>query len=269
MQAHTLKSLRQRLHTSVSQTKSFLICPMKHYLQYIRGAEPAFRPSSLVFGISCHVALAVFYNSMKESGNKPPLELLTEAFADHWTKEQDKPIPIQYDDDDQGGKMLDAGVSLLGVFHENATIEQVEAVEMPFAIDLFDSETGEQLDAQLIGAVDLITESNGHVVITDHKTVARRYSTAQVAYDIQPSLYCHAFRDEDDHLPDFQFQLLVKTKKPGWQLNRVQREERDIREALETVVAVQQAIENGVNHRLRGWACATCAYEYACSGGSS
>lgn len=261
-----LADLRASLHTSVSQVKSFTTCPMKHHLQYVRGVEPAFRPSPLVFGVTVHAALAIFYTVMQASGDKPPAELLTDSFSDRWHKEQDVSVPIDFDDGDEDGKLLDAGVALVQAFHENATVEQVQDVEAPFAIDLIDPATGEVLDVRVVGAVDLVTVTDGHVVIWDHKSVARRFTNSQLSYDIQPSVYCNAWRDDDGSLPAFQFQCLIKTKKPGWQINRVVREEKDVTEAMETIVSVQRAIEQGVCYRVRSWACETCPYRYACDG---
>ena len=117
---------------------------------------------------------------------------------------------------------------------------------------------------KLVGAFDLVTETDDGVMIWEHKTAARRYSKDQLRYDLQPSTYLYAARELG--IPDVrvQYQLLVKTKTPGIMLCDVDRGQPQVREMLETVCSVLDGIEAGVFFRQRGWACADCQFGYRC-----
>ena len=58
------------LYVSVSQVKTWLMCPRKYELKYIRGVAPAFVPVNLAFGSAFHEALAGYYNEIKSRASR-------------------------------------------------------------------------------------------------------------------------------------------------------------------------------------------------------
>lgn len=66
---------------------------------------------------------------------------------------------------------------------------------------------------------------------------------------------------------DVRYQLLVKTRVPSLQQCHIARTERQITEALETVCAVQRAVDAGHFYRNRSWACQDCPFRWRCDGG--
>ena len=262
--APDLATLRESLHVSYSQIRSYTICPAKFNHSYILGTAPSHRPVAMVLGGTIHKALAAFYSHVQKSGEAMPLESVCDVYRAAWEAEMDREIPIVFDDGADSGKVLDQGIGLLTAFHAKAQIPQVVSVEEPFAVDLMNPATGEVRDMKLIGAFDLVTMENNHPVIIEHKTAARRYSKDQLAYDLQPSVYAYAADQMGMDSPDLRYQLLLKTKTPGHMLCDIQRTESDIREMLETIISVLDGIEAEVFYRQRGWACGDCQYAYAC-----
>ena len=76
--------------------------------------------------------------------------------------------------------MIDKGVSMLHAFYEQAGTPQVESVEHGFTITIRDVDTGEPLEEQLVGTMDLLIREDDRVVIVEHKTAARSYTADQL-----------------------------------------------------------------------------------------
>ncbi len=267
--AISLAALRQDLHVSYSQIKSYMICSRKYSFHYIEGVEPSHRPVNMVLGGAVHHALALHYGYIQEKDGKMPEEQLVQTFRDRWDEEMDRPIPVVFDEKKNEGAFMDAGVALLRKFHAKSDVPTVLAVEQPFSIELRNPATGEVMEPKLIGAMDLIVEENEKSVVVEHKTAAKRYAQWQLNFELQPAIYAHACREIGIGDVGLRYQLLVKTKSPSLQLCDINRGESEIAEALETVCAVMRAIEAGIFFRNRSWACADCQYRWKCDEGLS
>jgi len=162
----------------------------------------------------------------------------------------------------------DLGIAMLSSFHENGFVpDKVVGVEVPFAVDLADPETGEVLDIPLIGAVDLIAEKDGRVVLVEHKTAARRFDATRLRYDSQPTTYQYASRALRLVNPQLVFQILIKSgKKPACETIPITRSKESEIEMLHTFAHVLRGIEAGVFFRNRGWACGDCGFKHRCGG---
>jgi CRISPR/Cas system-associated exonuclease Cas4 (RecB family) len=64
------------------------------------------------------------------------------------------------------------------------------------------------------------------------------------------------------------FQVFTKARGPALQFVDVQRDLQDEDDFLRTATGVLRAIDAGVSYPVRGWACRTCPYSYACASGS-
>ncbi len=110
------------LYISVSQLKTFLMCPRKYELHYVRGEPPAFVPVALVFGSAIHAALAAYYGEIKVSREPLRRDLMLDVFRDAWDQGSSGPVPLQPDDEDDEGtdQLIDKGVSMLHAFRGRA-----------------------------------------------------------------------------------------------------------------------------------------------------
>ena len=254
------------LYVSVSQVKTWLMCPRKYELKYIRGAAPEFVPVNLAFGSAFHEALAGYYNELKVSGIPLRRDLVLDVFRAAWAKAAEGEVPLQAEDDDGAdpGVMIDKGVSMLHAFYEQAGIPEVVAVEHGFAITLQDIDTGQPLEEQLVGTMDLLIREEDRVVVVEHKTAARKYTEDQLRYDFQPTAYQIAARESGLGDVALRFQVVTKTKVPAVQVTNIYRDERDEQDFLRTAGGVLKAIDAGVSYPVRGWQCPGCPYESAC-----
>jgi hypothetical protein len=117
--------------------RTWLMCPRKYELHYIRGLAPTFRPVALAFGTAFHAAVACHFLGIKEGGVPPPLEVLAQAFRDSWQVQLDDKVPLQIDEDEDPGSLIDLGIRMLSAFraHEADKHPEVIASEHAFAGD--------------------------------------------------------------------------------------------------------------------------------------
>lgn len=262
-----LEKVRQGLHVSYSQIRSYLICPAKFEHQYVRGTEPSHRPVAMVLGSAVHHALAHFYLNLKEAGEKIGEGDFLDIFREKIDAELDTPVPIRFEDGEDEGAIIDQGTVLLKMFHEKADCPTVLAVEQPFNVDLLNPATGELLDLKLAGVMDLIIQSGERPMVVEHKTAGKRYAAWQLELETQPTVYKYAAREMGMGDVDLTYQLIVKTKTPSLQLCPISRTENQVREMMETFATVLKAIEAGIFYRNRSWACQDCPFRYRCDEG--
>ncbi len=254
------------LHFSVSQMKAWLMCPKKFEYRYIVGAEPAFVPMPLAFGSAFHLALAHHYQWLMR-GEPAPVDEVRQRFVDAMTLAKNGPVPLQEDEDGTGfDAALVKGLQMLDVTltHPSAQPAKVLGVEVPFTVDLYDATSGEVLDEKLKGVIDLVLEEEGHRVLVEHKTSAKKYSLDQLVFDTQLSGYAFAAEQLKWGEVGLRFSVTTKTKVPAVQVEDVRRDDGDMSDFLKTALGVLTAIDAGVSFPVRGWACKSCPYRALC-----
>ncbi|WP_242370665.1 PD-(D/E)XK nuclease family protein [Anaeromyxobacter sp. SG26] len=267
-------TLPEGLYISVSQIKTWLRCPRSYVLHYVRGVEAAFVPTALAFGTAFHEAAAALYLEAKNTGEPLRLAYVQDVFRDAWDRASSGPVPLQADEDgeDDSGALTDKGIAMLGVFHEFATEalahQVVESVEQAFAVSIFDPDSGEVLEEQLVGTVDLVVREDERRVVVEHKTAARRYGADQLRFDIQPTAYKLAARLGGLGEVGVRYQVVTKAKTPALQVEDVVRGEQHEDDLLRTALGVLRSIDAGVDFPLRGAQCRTCPYAHGCKGAS-
>lgn len=258
------------LYISVSQLKTWLMCPRKYELKYIRGEPPAFVPVNLAFGSAIHEALAAFYSEIKSTGSPLRRELVLDAFRSAWERASDGPVPLQAEEDEDGEPrdLIDKGVSMLHAFWEHADKTagkvDVQAVEQSFAILIIDVETGKVLEEQLVGTIDLIVADAGRRIVVEHKTAGKKYTQDQLTHDLQPTAYKLAARAMGLGEVGLRYQVITKTKVPAIRIADVHRDGQDEDDFLRAIGGVLKVIDAGVSFPVRGWQCATCPFVHVC-----
>jgi len=260
-----------QLQISVSQIKSYLKCPESYRQKYVLGETPAFLPTPFAFGAAFHAALAAHFSAIRTTGSVPLLENVQSVFVDEWTTAVRGPLPLQLDDEDDAGDLIDKGKTMLAVYYEHTAsqpIPFVEYVEKKFSVDLYDPDSGEILEEKLTGIIDLVVREESHPIIVEHKSSAKKYSLDQLRYDIQPTAYAYAAELLGWGEVGLRFNVVTKTKKPGIQVEDVIRDDQDTDDFLRTVVGILRAIDAGAFFPVRGWQCRSCPFSHACTGRS-
>ena len=262
------------LSVSISLLKEFMICPRRYQLHRVLGVEPAFVPVPLALGSATHQGFAAIYSAMQLCGEAAPVDEVLQVFRDAWAVATDGPVPLKLDEDDPDP--VDAGVKMLTAFHAHVVATgpvKVVAVELPFSrIELADPETGELLDEHLSGVVDLVVEEGAgeapRNVVVEHKTAARKWTRDQLDNDFQVTAYQIAARKLGlGEQVGLRFQVVTKTKVAVVQVEDVVRDDLAEVDFLRTATGVLRAIGSGSFWPVRSWACKSCPYAHACSGG--
>ena len=156
-------------------------------------------------------------------------------------------------------------LALLCEQHRSGT--EIVAVEQPLAVPLIDQETGEVLDHDLVGTLDLVERDAEGLVVVDLKTAARKYSDLQVETALQLSVYSYAvglssFVGGDD--VRLRFDVLTKTRVPELHRYWTTRDRAANVRLFRLVSEVLSAIEAGAFHPIVGWQCKDCVFRSKC-----
>jgi hypothetical protein len=258
------------LYISVSQLKCYLRCPRQYELKYVKGVPPAFLPVPFAFGSAFHETAALMYSELKNTGSLPAKTMLADTFRDSWARASSGSVPLQADEDDPVdlGAVTDKGVQMVEVFHDHVVKTckdiSVEFVEMPFAVSIHDPDTGEVMEEQLVGTMDLVVMDGDRRVVVEHKTGAKKWSEDQIRFDLQPTGYKLAARQAGMGDVGLRLQVVTKAKVPVVQVADLDRGDHDEDDFLRTAGGVLKAIDVGVSYPVRGWQCRSCQLANAC-----
>lgn len=254
--------LRKRPHTSISAMREYVTCPHRYTLKYVRELRPAFKAAAAAFGTAWHATIGYWLQNTQASSE----ELETYFRDDLVARLQEDRIPVLFDDEDENeGKLLDAGVKMLRVFFARVRRpELVLGVEVPFCVELTHPETGEVLGVPLIGALDAIVVDEGKKYALELKTAKRRWSSDAVEFDSQVSTYKIAARHLGHEDATLRLVIATKTVHPEIQIEDPVRHDGDEREVLDLIFGIHAAIAAGVDFRLRTWACKSCPFAEPC-----
>jgi hypothetical protein len=157
---------------------------------------------------------------------------------------------------------------MVEVFHDHVTKTSttmvVEAVEMPFAVSIHDPDTGEVMEEQLVGTMDLLMMEGDQRIVVEHKTGAKKWSEDQIRFDLQPTGYKLAARQAGMGDVGFRLQVITKAKVPVVQVADLDRGPQDENDFLRTAGGVLKAIDVGVSYPVRGWQCKACPFQGPC-----
>jgi len=240
---------------SHSQIQEFTWCSMKHWLHKIRGVEPEFVPSSLVFGVSIHEALATYHKGLAD-GRQTALEELCDVFDRRWGEE-----PVHYSAGKSESGLKAIARSLLQTYVSEAPLTgEIVRVEEFFRLVLDDDLP------PIRGYIDLIERTpDDQLVITDLKTSSRDEPPGPA----QLVLYSQALEAVGlDTESPVRLQYIVLPKRMDSHLSTfpVQVNQEDVDRLTSDYREVYQAIQDGVFHPRSDRWCGECPWKNRCPG---
>jgi putative RecB family exonuclease len=254
-------------YVSFTQLDQYLRCPLRYRFIYVDHVEPDFVPASRAFGSGIHAAAAYFFRGVAR-GDPHGVEDVQGHFDALWNLET-QAQPLRFGEKETKESLRDLAMRMLAVLHREFDLRtQVLAVEDPFRVPLVDPDTGEVLDRDLVGTVDLLErDAERGVVVVDLKTSARKYSDLQVEASLQLSVYSYAmslgpYAGEDD--VRLRFDVLTKTKQPGLYRYWTTRDRAANVRLYRLGAEVLRAIEAGAFHPIVGWHCKDCPFQSKC-----
>ena len=173
--AVTLERHREGLHISASALRTLHECLREWWYRYVEGAAREDVPAAMVLGTALHKALAFYYRSLQE-GDEASFEDLLGVANLSILKDVASTPGVLFRDGEDAETTVNEAKRLLDAFMEQGfRPAKVVAVEVPFGLPVVHPTTGEIMpyEERIIGAIDLIAEDGGEVVVVDHKTAAK------------------------------------------------------------------------------------------------
>src|SRR5262245_18667593 len=127
-------------------------------------------PAAPAFGSGIHGA-AAFLFSPAAGGAPPTFDEVQGYFESCWNLETEHK-PIRFCERETKASLLELAHRMLEVLYWNQEpARKIVAIEQPFDVPLIDLDTGEVLDRDLVGTLDLIErDAEGRLVVVDLKT---------------------------------------------------------------------------------------------------
>lgn len=274
MPSTALQQMKHERHISASQIFTYLGCSLKYKFMYVEQRPQEHLSVALPFGKAIHLGIERYYQSIIETGEIVPLEVMEDLFTESITLAIDNSnVPILYKKEaPDRDSVIEMGKKLLAVFCENIDITGMEVVgtEIPLSARLF-TEHGEPTDFKLIGVLDLLLKDrkSEELLIVDNKTSKQKKSQDTVDSDLQMSAYSYLLAGNGSIFPrspvNCRFDVLRKLKTPKMEHYYTVRTAEDRRRFFKIATAVLAGIESRIFIPVKSWMCFDCQYTEPCA----
>lgn len=207
MPACNLESPATRDHISHSSLQMYRQCPLKFYFKYIAALPEATIPASFVLGRGVHAALEFYFNELLAGGADPKLDTLLGAFQEGWEEHPAESIKYSKSETrDSLGRLADR---LLRAFLDSDFARptgRIIGIEEEFRGSIIPGAP------PLLARLDLLTETDDAITVTDFKTARSAWSNQQAeGAGSQLLLYAELVRRLLPHKP-LRLEFIVATK---------------------------------------------------------
>jgi putative RecB family exonuclease len=256
------KRLTGRDYISWSAISTFRTCPLKYKFRYIDGLPEESVSSALVFGTGIHTAVEQHFQAILSGEEQPNIDRLMFAYRSAWLPHD--PDAIQF-----GSTETRASLDALAARMLTAFLNSPAASVQGRVLGVEEEIRGLLVDGvpDLYGRVDLLTEDDDTLVVTDIKTSRGKWSAEQVEDSgEQLLLYSHlASEISPGKKIATRFLVLTKTKEPVIEEHTREVDPVNVKRTLVGVERVWRAIESRVFYPAPSvMSCSTCGYRAAC-----
>jgi len=256
------RRLTGRDYVSWSALSTFRTCPLKYRFRYIDGLPEESVSAALVFGTGIHTAVEQHYQAILSGEEQPDIERLMFAYRSAWLPHD--PDAIQFGSTETRASLDALAARMLAAFLNSpaASVQgRVLGVEEPVRGLLVEG------IPDLFGRIDLLTEDDNTLTITDVKTSRSRWSAEQVEDSgEQLLLYSHlASEIAPGKKIATRFLVLTKTREPVIEEHVREVNPAAVKRTLAGVERVWRAIESGQFYPAPSvMSCSSCGYRAAC-----
>jgi putative RecB family exonuclease len=251
-----------RPYVSWSAISTFRTCPLRFKFKYIDGLPEETVSSSLVFGAAFHNAIEEFYRAHLAGDPKPDVERLLFVFRSTWLPHDPDAIAFGAKEtreslDDLAARMLTAFLASPAASVQGRVLgveEEIKGLLIPGVPDL-------------LGRIDLLSETDDAITISDIKTSRSRWSPEQVeAGSEQLWLYAHVASEiSPGKKLQTRFLIVTKTREPQVEEHVREVQPVAVKRTLAGVERVWRAIESGLFYPAPSTMnCSGCGYRAAC-----
>ncbi len=254
---------KARDYLSFSAMNLYRSCPLRYKFRYLDGLPEEAVSSSLVFGSAVHASVELHFNRLLAGEPLPSIEEMLTVYHDAW-RDQLEVGQVQFGKDDDvsslsklAGRMLEAfrsSPAAQPAGHVIGVEEELRGAIIPGVPDL-------------LGRIDLITETDEAVVITDLKTSRSRWSRDQAEDSAEQLLL---YSELVKHLVPgkqmrLRFLILTNTKEPVVGVHELPVEQQRVDRTKRVVERVWRSIEAGSFYPAPSpMQCPSCPYREPC-----
>lgn len=233
----------KRDYVSFSAISTYQQCPLRYYFRYIEGLDEPFVSASLALGGAVHSSAEYHFNELMCGNSPPDHDTLLDVFWNGW-KSRAETAEIQFGKKDDLATIAKTADRIIAAFRESdiaTPTGNIIGVE-------------EELRGQLItempdilGRIDLITESDEALTITDLKTARTRWSAEQAERSgEQLMLYAALAKDLVPGKPiRLEFAVVTKAIKPSVDTLSVTANQQRVDRTKAVMRRVWRSIEDG------------------------
>jgi len=251
-------------HLSASSINSYIDCGLNFKFSKIDNRQPESISDSLIFGTVIHKVIELYHHE-RTLGTKLSVLDVTSYFEKCYTESfEQQQNKIQFKEGKDFSATVLEGKSLLATYVSQfpETGMKVIGLEKSFSFQV------EGVPIPIIGVMDMIEEdTGGNIVVVDHKTTSRSYSSDDIDKSLQLTIYgmaakANGYADREIML---RFDCLVKTKKPKFEQYYTIRTEEDEQRAVKKIQAVYRGITQEVFiPNDTSWKCKGCSFQKYC-----
>ena len=205
------KTLTSRDYLSWSAISTFRTCPLKYKFRYIDGLPEESVSSALVFGTGIHTALEQHFQTILSGEEQPDVERLMFAYRAAW-------LPHEPDAISFGSTETRSSLDALAAKMPTAFLNSPAASVQGRVLGVEEEIRGMLVEGVpvLYGRVDLLTEDDQRLIVSDVRTSRGRWSAEQIEDSgEQLLLYSHlASEISPGKKITTRFLVLTKTKEP-------------------------------------------------------
>ena len=251
-----------RDYLSYSAIRTFQSCPLKYRFRYVDGLPESCTSSSLVFGSSIHAAIESCFLSTLVGEPLPDLNSLMATYRQCWQANQTG--LIQFGASESAESLEQLAQRMLAKFLESELVRpegRIIAVEEELRGELVPGVP------DLLGRVDLLLETDEHLIIQDFKTARGAWGPDQADEQAeQLILYGELVRRiVSDKALKLRFAVITKTKDPKVQVLETGFDSERLDRTKQVFKAVWSAIRAGQFYPSPSpMTCSGCGYRDHC-----
>ena len=254
---------KTRDYLSFSAMNLYRSCPLRYKFRYLDGLPEEAVSSSLVFGSAVHASVELHLNRLLAGEPLPSIDEMLTVYHDAW-RDQLEVGQVQFGKDDDVASLSKLAGRMLEAFRVSPM-----AQPMGHVIGVEEELRGSIIPGvpDLLGRIDLITETDEAVVITDLKTSRSRWSRDQAEDSAEQLLL---YSELVKHLVPgkqmrLRFAVLTKTKEPVVDVHELPVEQQRVDRTKRVVERVWRSIEAGSFYPAPSpMQCPSCPYREPC-----
>lgn len=253
---------KPRDYLSFSALRSYQSCPLRYFFRYVAGLPDTFVSASLVFGAAIHRAVEFHFHELL-AGNEPPtLDLLLQQYTHEWKERAAAKVRIGKEE--KRGSLNALAQRMLTAFQHSELSKpsgRILGVEEELRGSLVNGVP------DLLGKLDLITETQDELVISDWKTSRSKWNNSNLEEaSEQLLLYSELVKDfAPGKRLRIEFAVLTKTKEVSIERHSLLVNLVQVHRMKRVFERVWQAISSGHFYPAPSpMACGSCPYREPC-----